>query len=389
MRILFSSMSLPGHLNPVLPYAQALRDQGHEVRYCTPKAVADKIEKAGLIHVPSRDTSLDEIIEAFAGTEDLPQNEKDKIIIPRCFVELAAGRALPTVRETIASWKPDLIIRESCEFAALIAAREANVPHVRIAVVHSEMERKFAQFSVEAVDALSASIGLAADAGASLISEPAYTAFPASLGKTRVAEDAPDLHRVQLPQEEVNDTPQTWTPETDAPLIYVTFGTQSGTNERERAIYRTALDAVADLPVRVLLTTGPNMAEHPLGKIPANVTVETFVPQNEVFKHAKLVVTHGGSGTVLGALSAGLPLVVAPMFADQPDNARAVDAAGCGTAVFDASPESLRMAIEHVLEDRTFGDAAQAVADEMRSFDSIDQAAQRMLEHVSHPAQAR
>jgi UDP:flavonoid glycosyltransferase YjiC (YdhE family) len=148
-------------------------------------------------------------------------------------------------------------------------------------------------------------------------------------------------------------------------------------------MYRTALDAVADLPVRVLLTTGANMAEYPLGAIPSNVTVETFVPQAKVSENAQLVVTHGGSGTVLGALAAGMPLVVAPMFADQPDNARSIEAAGCGVAVFDATAPRLRAAIQHVLARKSALRSAQAVAEEKGHLPSLETAAARMLEHAT------
>lgn len=376
MRILFSSMALPGHLTPVLPYATALRDQGHDVRVCTSAKAAEKLRKAGLDHVPGPDITMDELIVAFAGTEGLSEDEKDAITIPRVFVELAARKAMPTVQETITAWQPDLIVRESCEFAALVAAEKARIPHVRIAILHCDMEKKFGALSAAAVDGLRVSVGLTADRAASLIAEPVFTAFPKALGETRVASHAPEPMRVAMPLEVVSqaDPRPSWVPTNGEHLVYVTFGTQSGTTDRERAMYRTALDAVAELPVRVLLTTGPNMAEHPLGPIPSNVVVETFVPQAQVFQHAKAVVTHGGSGTVLGALAVGLPLVVAPMFADQPDNARAVAATGAGVAVFDADVLRLRSGIERVTRSNEFSKSAQSVADEMTHMPDLEQA---------------
>lgn len=385
MRILFSSMSFPGHINPVLPYAKALMDQGHDVRYCAPGVAADKVAKFGLTHVPSPDTSLDEIVEAFAGTEHLSEDDKDAIIIPRCFVEMAAARALPTLQQEIEAWKPDLVDRKSCEFAALIAAEEAGVPHVRVAILHGDMEQKFARLSLSARDALAETVGLSGDNGAALEAEQAYTSFPVMLGTTRVSDRAPEPFRVRLPKTDPSDSDAkpSWAPADGEPLVYVTFGTQSGTNDHERAMYRTALDAVADLPVRVLLTTGPNMAEHPLGNIPDNVTVETYVPQDQVFERCKVVVTHGGSGTVLGAMSAGLPMVVAPMFADQPNNARSVEAAGCGVAVFDATVESLKAGIENALDNTALSQAALIAADQMSSYPGIDKAVQNMLEHAA------
>jgi UDP:flavonoid glycosyltransferase YjiC (YdhE family) len=150
-------------------------------------------------------------------------------------------------------------------------------------------------------------------------------------------------------------------------------------------MYRTALDAVADLPVRVLLTTGLNMAEHPLGAVPSNVVVETFVPQALVFPHARAVVTHGGSGTVLGSLGAGVPLVVAPMFADQPDNARAVEVAGAGVAVFDADASSLRSGIETVLASDAFSVAAKRIAAEIGELPGLEDAIRRMLSSTASP----
>ena len=223
------------------------------------------------------------------------------------------------------------------------------------------------------------------DNGAALEAEPAFTSFPEMLGTTRVSDQEPEPFRVRLSKTDPSDSDAkpAWAPTNGETLVYVTFGTQSGTNDRERAMYRTALDAVADLPVRVLLTTGPNMAEHPLGDIPDNVTVETYVPQDHVFEHCKLVVTHGGSGTVLGAMSAGLPMVVAPMFADQPNNARSVEAAGCGVAVFDATVQGLKSGIENALNNTALGQAAQTAARQMSSYPSIDKAVQVMLEHAT------
>ena len=49
--------------------------------------------------------------------------------------------------------------------------------------------------------------------------------------------------------------------------------------------------------------------------------------------HARAMVCHGGSGTMRAGLAAGIPQVVLPLFADQPDNAARVDALGAGIAL--------------------------------------------------------
>jgi UDP:flavonoid glycosyltransferase YjiC (YdhE family) len=94
--------------------------------------------------------------------------------------------------------------------------------------------------------------------------------------------------------------------------------------------------------VPVLLTTSIALD---LGPVPPNVTVERWVPQVEALAKASLVVCHGGSGTVLGTLAAGIPLVIMPMFADQTANAERL--ANVGAARIAATAEELRDSILH------------------------------------------
>jgi MGT family glycosyltransferase len=176
-----------------------------------------------------------------------------------------------------------------------------------------------------------------------------------------------------------------WWPNDDRPLVYVTFGSVAGGVSIGALACRAALDAVADLPVRALLTVGRAIDPAELGDIPANVHVEAWVPQSDVLAHAAVVVCHGGSGTTFGTLAAGVPLVVVPLFADQPGNARCVAAAGAGVVVEPApgaaatdrigrehAPQ-IRAAVQAVLADPSYSRAAQRVADEMRHTPSVDE----------------
>lgn len=163
------------------------------------------------------------------------------------------------------------------------------------------------------------------------------------------------------------------------PFIYITLGTIAGRLPKSKAAFRTALAAVADLPVRALLTTGPVMPIADLGPIPANVRIETFVPQAEVLPKATALLCHGGSGTVLGALAAGVPMVVTPLFADQPANARSVEASGAGIAVIDGTADAVREALQKVLSDPTYRSKARQIAAEIAALPSIDEAADALL----------
>ena len=87
----------------------------------------------------------------------------------------------------------------------------------------------------------------------------------------------------------------------------------------------------------------------------------------------------GGPGTFLGGLAAGFPQVVVPLFADQPHNARLLQASGAGLAVFDRDAATLRTAVERVLIDEKIQGKARQVAAEIAAMDDIEAAADELL----------
>jgi UDP:flavonoid glycosyltransferase YjiC (YdhE family) len=150
-------------------------------------------------------------------------------------------------------------------------------------------------------------------------------------------------------------------------------------------VFRSALDAVAELPARVLLTVGRAMDGVCLGEIPANTHVEPGVPQHDVLAHVTVVACHGGSGTVFGALAYGVPLVVCPLFADQSANGQVIERAHAGRVVAGRSlaPGSLRglgpddvaplrEAIERVLHDPSHRQAGDRIAAELAITPTLD-----------------
>jgi UDP:flavonoid glycosyltransferase YjiC (YdhE family) len=109
-----------------------------------------------------------------------------------------------------------------------------------------------------------------------------------------------------------------------------------------------------------------------LGPLPANVHVEPWIDQARVLDHAHLVVCHGGSGTTLAALAAGVPVVMVPLFADQFENARRIAATRAGRAVETTAPQ-ITESIEDVLGDVTYRDRARAIAAEMAATPTVEE----------------
>jgi MGT family glycosyltransferase len=182
----------------------------------------------------------------------------------------------------------------------------------------------------------------------------------------------------------------TWDDPGGPPLVLVSLS--STVMGHEQNLLQRAADALGELPVRGLVTTGP--AVNPAAiRAPANVSVRRWVRHADVLPSCSAVLTHGGHGTVMKALAAGVPLVVAPLGRDQPDNAARVVHAGAGLWVSKkAGVPALRDAIARTLDEPRYRAAAQRMAatlaaerDEGLVVDELERAALEGTA-LSHPA---
>jgi MGT family glycosyltransferase len=152
----------------------------------------------------------------------------------------------------------------------------------------------------------------------------------------------------------------TWDDPGGSPLVLV--GLSSTVMSHEEELLQRAAEALGQLPVRGLVTTGP--AVNPAAiRAPANVSVRQWVRHADVLPYCSAVLTHGGHGTVMKALAAGVPVVVAPLGRDQPDNAARVVHAGAGVWVSKkAGVPALRDAIARTLDEPRYRAAARRMA---------------------------
>ena len=149
------------------------------------------------------------------------------------------------------------------------------------------------------------------------------------------------------------------------PLVYLTLGTVFNDSELVGGV----LDAIQDLPISIAVTTGPAVDPSVLGPRPANVAAAPFVPQALLMPLASAVVSHAGSGTMLGALASGLPQVCLPRGADQFANAERVQSVGAGVRLLpdEVTPERLRAVVSQVLDEPAYERAARAMKAEIEA----------------------
>lgn len=122
------------------------------------------------------------------------------------------------------------------------------------------------------------------------------------------------------------------------------------------------------------MTVGREQDPRELGPVAPNVHVARWIPQADVLPHAAAMVSHGGSGTVTGALAAGVPAVVVPFIADQYHNARRVTELGAGLTLEADDMVRLPDAVRALLADGSYREAAGRVAADMRALPTVDTA---------------
>jgi MGT family glycosyltransferase len=132
-------------------------------------------------------------------------------------------------------------------------------------------------------------------------------------------------------------------------------------------ILEAILVGLRDEPITLIVTIGRDQDPASFGPQPANVHIERYVPQSLLFPICDLVVTHGGSGTVLTALDHGLPMVILPISADQPDNAQRCEQLGVAKVIAsnERTPDAVRSAVREVLGDPRYRKHADRLRQEM------------------------
>lgn len=168
-----------------------------------------------------------------------------------------------------------------------------------------------------------------------------------------------------------------WAPEDSRPLVVISL---SSTFQNQHAAIQSAIDALKGQEIRGLVTLGPALEKEDFS-VPENVIIVDSAPHSEVFPLANLVITHAGHGTIMRALSHGLPLVCLPMGRDQNDNAIKVQHHGCGIALSTkAGPEKILKAIQKILTNEAFIQTAAKFQKDIQASDQTTFVIQEMQE---------
>ena len=133
-----------------------------------------------------------------------------------------------------------------------------------------------------------------------------------------------------------------------APIVF----TPGSTMVDSLSFFRAATEVLETLGQR-----GIFLAKHgsPMPPIGSNILLRAYVPLSKLLPQAKVLVHHGGIGTVSQALAAGIPQLAVPFAHDQFDNAARVERIGCGLRL-DApiATPALLVSLKRLLEEKSF-----------------------------------
>jgi UDP:flavonoid glycosyltransferase YjiC (YdhE family) len=357
VRALFTFAGGAGHLNPLLPIAAAARAAGHTVAVSGKPSVVESTDLHGFA-VFGTGAENDAAQSARSPLAPIDPEREDRVL-REGFGERVARRRVDDLLAVAAEWRPELIVCDEFDFGAMMAAERFHIPHATV-LVNASGSFVRPEILAEVLEVASPARHLVLNPFPPGFRDPRYPLPPTA-------------HGVRLHTAAPTTTPAS------RPRVYFSLGTIFDLESGD--LFERVLEALGTLPIDAVATVGRRLDPLELGPAPANVRVERYVPQDEILPSCSLVVSHGGSGSVLGALTHGLPLVVLPLGADQPLNADRCHASGAGCVVdaVTADPALIAGAISGVLADPSYRTAAQRLQAELAAF-GPPAAAVRLLE---------
>jgi MGT family glycosyltransferase len=427
-RFLITCWPFTGHLLPQMSIAIALRERGHEVAFYSGEAARSTIESEGFelfAFERVEERRISQLVHSIDTGDRRSRPGGGRMIATfREWLVESIPDQLADLRGVLARWRPDAIATDLSMWAPIVVLWEwAQIPVA--------LSSTFMGPLIPGPDAPALGFGLApprtrwARMAARVLTgatELAATPLRRRVNELRAGYGLPPLRESinrftgRLPLYLVGnireldygrrDLPDTvhyvgnciWFPDdvgtaqwldgiaSDRPWVHVT---ESSLASGDPFLLRTAIDALAGQPVRLIVTTGGDRDPASIGIRAAadNVHVTRWLSHGELLPRCAAVITVGGPATVVAALHAGVPLVVVPTTWDKPDNARRVVEAGAGLrlAPRQCTPESLRAAVTRVVNDPRFGLAAQRVGARLRAAPGPAGAAE-LLERLSSDA---
>jgi UDP:flavonoid glycosyltransferase YjiC (YdhE family) len=364
MKIVFAAPPFAGHLNPMIPLAQAAKEAGHAVEFVTGERKRAVLEARGFA-TRGLATAAGDRLEAIANPTSRVGSHPLRLL-----AQLRQNLALlPAVRDELdAAWRerrPDLVVADSVAVVAGLVAGERGIPWLTTIATPFAIEnrrgvpsycggwspgrgpwsvlgelrdgagrlavrvfkRSLAWWQREQLTRLGIRSLYRRDGTEAIYSPRAILGF--GISELEFARDWPPAFRMIGPVIE--------SPEPCAALEYpsgrrvlVTLGTHL--LWAKRGLLAATQRVASELPgVEFVVSLGqPENAGQPVERVARGVSVCPFVPYARDLGAFDAVVHHGGAGITYAAILHGVPSLAVPQDYDQFDFAARIEYHGLG-----------------------------------------------------------
>jgi UDP:flavonoid glycosyltransferase YjiC (YdhE family) len=354
LQVLVTGVPIPGHVIPLLPLARAIAAAGDQVTFAVAPSMA---EFAGGLPVlptgPDIGVLLAENDRRTGGANmaDLRDISPLAQFFAATRVDMTFDEALRHARRV----RPDVIVADEYDTIGPMLASKLTVPLVQHAIglplsppaLAPAMEALLVPRYVRHRLVRAARVALV-DPWPEALQEPHR---PRTLDRLAIRA-----------QPYAGPSPAGLSPlpaPTARPRVLVTLGTVL----LDGGLLDALVDAVAALDGVEVLALVPPGVTHPLADPRTNVQFLGFTPMAHLLTGISVVVAAGGAGTVLAAMSHGIPMVLLPKGAEKPQNAQRVSAAGAGITITD--PAHAGIAVHTLLTDPSYQAGAEQIAEQI------------------------
>jgi MGT family glycosyltransferase len=385
MKVLAYTSPARGHLYPLVPILDELRDRGHDVAVRTLRSQVPMLRERGLAAEP-----IATLIEEMKHDDYLGRSSQARLHRAMARFAARAEHEVGDLRQAICAERPDMLLVDAMAWGASAVAEADGRPwaqwfpyplplpspevppfgpglkplggplgRARDGVIGAMANRMMTKAALAPVNRLRAGVGLDELTDVTAM----YGLAPRLLYMTA---EPFEYHRSRWPQNvrligpcawDPPAEPPAWLDDIERPLVLVSTSSEFQDDGR---LVTTALEALAEEDVDVVATLPASDQRPPA--IPANARVERFVAHGPILRRAACAVTHGGAGITQKALAAGVPVCVVPFGRDQFEVARRVEVADAGARLpaTRLTPERLRRRVRLAMTKRP---GAQRIAD--------------------------
>ncbi|GAA6621447.1 glycosyltransferase [Scytonema sp. NUACC26] len=412
-RFLIGTIAAAGHVNPALPIARQLVQQGHEVWWYTGAGLKEKVEATGSRHVPicrGIDFTLPETIPAqwLARKDALKGVAQFKFYLKHGFIDAAATQ-LEDLTDILQEFPADVLLcdvfflgmswlsektglpwaafgmsalpfrsRDTAPFGLGLLPNDSPLGRVRNralnwfstnvlmrdVTVHLDNVRQSVRLSTKGQDFFSAAL-----------SPFLYLQGTTPSFEYPRSDLPPQVHFIGtlIPPAPPDFTPPIWWKDlnTGQPVIFVTQGTIA---TKTTDLLVPTIQALADEEMLTIATTGGQPIEAlNLNPMPANTRIEPFISYTHLLPQVDVMVTNAGFNGVQTALANGVPMVTAGQTEEKPEICARVEWSGTGINLKTNTPTPARIrdAVKTILASPSYKQKVQQMKQEIQRYNSL------------------